>query len=56
MVRLAADEDRLARELLPLCAEDARVGFESSNHYYYVPQDLVEKAVNCRHVLAGLGG
>jgi hypothetical protein len=56
LARLASDEARLAAELLPLCAADARVGFEASNHYYYVPQDLVEKLVNCRHVADLLGG
>ncbi|HEX8912507.1 MAG TPA: hypothetical protein VF796_09110 [Humisphaera sp.] len=55
MKRLAAEESRLARDLLPLAAADARIGFESSNHYFYVPQDLVEKVVNCRHVIDGLG-
>ncbi|HSW00925.1 MAG TPA: hypothetical protein VLI39_12180 [Sedimentisphaerales bacterium] len=26
-------------------------GYEASNHYYYLPLDLVEKAINCRHIL-----
>ena len=27
------------------------MGFEASNHYYYVPLDLVEKMLNCRDLL-----
>ncbi len=40
-----------ARELFALARADSRIGFESSNHYYYVPQDLIEKAINCDYVL-----
>jgi hypothetical protein len=40
-------EIRGARELFDLCRSDARLGFEASNHYYYVPLDLVETVVNC---------
>jgi hypothetical protein len=25
--------------------------FEASDHYYYLPLDLMEKVVNCRHIL-----
>jgi hypothetical protein len=49
--RVVADEMKLARALFTLAREDSRVGYEASNHYYYLPQDLVEKFVNCRHVL-----
>jgi len=41
----------LAKRLLALQSRDARLGFEASNHYFYVPQDLLEKVVNCRHLL-----
>jgi hypothetical protein len=37
----------LARELFTLTQHDSRIGFEASNHYYYVPLDLVEKVINC---------
>jgi hypothetical protein len=40
-----------ARELFSLARRDSRVGFEASNHYYYLPQDLVEKVINCQHLL-----
>jgi hypothetical protein len=27
------------------------IAFEASNNYYYRPADLLEKIVNCRHLL-----
>lgn len=41
----------LARRLYAIQLLDARIGFEASNQYYYVPIDLVEKVLNCRHHL-----
>jgi hypothetical protein len=49
--RVASDEIAAARELFTLTRADSRVGYEASNHYYYLPQDLVEKVINCRDVL-----
>lgn len=43
-----------AKEMLELTRQDSRFGYESSNHYYYIPQDLREKILCCRDVLAGL--
>jgi hypothetical protein len=54
MRRLATDEITLAQELLPLVLADSRLGYESSNHYFYLPQDLLEKIINCRHILNSL--
>jgi hypothetical protein len=47
MVRILDDEIALARELFTLTQADSRIGFEASNHYFYVPLDLVEKVINC---------
>lgn len=47
-------EIKLARELYDLVREDSRIGFEPSCQYFYLPQDLVEKVVNCRWALANL--
>jgi hypothetical protein len=47
------EEMRAAKELFTLARRDARVGFEASNHYDYVPQDLVEKVINCQYLLDG---
>jgi len=41
------EEIAIARSLCALQSRDSRIGFEASNQYYYVPQDLVEKVLNC---------
>ena len=43
-------EIELARQLFALAQEDSKIGFEASNHYYYMPLDLVEKVINCRWI------
>lgn len=48
--RIVKDEETAAVELYRLCREDSRIGFEASNQYYYLPQDLIEKVLNCREV------
>lgn len=40
-----------AHRLYAIQSADARIGFEASNQYYYVPMDLIEKVVNCYDVL-----
>ena len=30
---------------------DSRLGFEASNHYFFVPVDLAEKMLNCQDLL-----
>jgi hypothetical protein len=45
------DEMETARRLFALTLDDSRIGFEASNHYYYLPLDLVEKVVNCQYIL-----
>jgi len=49
--KVLLDEIQTARRHFALTCEDSRIGFEASNHYYYLPLDLVEKVVNCRHIL-----
>lgn len=51
MRTLLESESRAARDLYTLQLQDARLGFEASNHYYYLPQDLQEKVLNCQHLL-----
>ena len=53
--KIVLSELATAKKLLPLVKADARIGYESSNQYYYIPQDLVEKVLCCRQILAGLG-
>lgn len=45
------DELELARRLLATQSRDARIGFEATNQYYYVREDLLEKVINCRDLL-----
>jgi hypothetical protein len=47
----ATAEIQTAKRLFTLVCQDSRIGFEASNHYYYLPLDLVEKVVNCDYVL-----
>ena len=41
-------EITLAQQLFRLTSDDSRIGFEPSCQYFYLPLDLVEKAINCR--------
>jgi hypothetical protein len=45
-------EIALAHELYTLAQSDSAIGFEPSCQYFYLPQDLVEKVVNCRWILS----
>lgn len=47
-LRLEAD---MAGQLHRLQSGDSRIGYEASNHYFYVPLDLVEKVLNCRWLM-----
>ena len=44
------EELELAVILYRLMAEDARIGFEASNHYFYTRNDLREKILNVEHL------
>ena len=48
-------EITFARQLFVLTRRDSRIGFEASNQYYYVPQDLIEKVINCESLSRTLG-
>lgn len=51
--RILKSEIQLAKELYKTCNKDSRIGFEATNQYYYIPQDLIEKVVNCEMILSG---
>jgi hypothetical protein len=55
MRKALADEIDSARKLFTLTRQDSRIGYEASNHYYYVPLDMVEKVLNCREIMGRLG-
>ncbi|RAJ91111.1 hypothetical protein LX87_05328 [Larkinella arboricola] len=44
-------EITLAKRMAQLQGDDSRLGFEASNHYFYVCNDLAEKVINCRDLL-----
>jgi hypothetical protein len=54
MREIAARELSTAKALLPLVQADSRIGYECSNHYFYTPQDVREKILCCRAILAAL--
>ncbi|NMC19918.1 MAG: hypothetical protein GYA33_05795 [Thermogutta sp.] len=55
LLAVVEDELVLAKRLFTLASADSRLGFEASNHYFYVPGDLLEKIVNCEDILSRLG-
>jgi hypothetical protein len=54
MKDIARDEINLAIKMYQISKEDSRIGFEASNHYYYLPLDFVEKVINCEYILSYL--
>ncbi len=50
--RVLQEEIKLANRLWFIQQADSRIGFEASNQYFYIPQDLAEKVLNCRDLLA----
>ena len=54
MKRLAQVELERAKRFLPIVRADSRIGFESSNQYFYVPIDIIEKIVGCRLIVDSL--
>ena len=52
IMRESAEQELLtAKRLYVLAKADPRIGFEASNHYYYLPVDLLEKVVNCEFAI-----
>lgn len=49
--RLLKAEIETAKKMHALQSIDSRLGFEASNHYFYIPGDLVEKVINCEYLL-----
>lgn len=54
LIPILEDEMALAKRLMAAQTTDARIGFESSNHYSYTPNLLVEKILNCQAILKSL--
>ncbi len=49
--RIVQEEIALAREMFTLARGNSCIGFEAASQYFYLPLDLVEKVINCRHIL-----
>ncbi len=54
MIKVVRQEIDMARQLYRITKEDSRIGFESTNHYWFVPNDLVEKVISCRQIIEEL--
>lgn len=50
MAQCLEKEKEHVRQILPLAKKDPKVGYESSNQYFYLPIDLVEKMLNINEV------
>ena len=46
------DEINLAVKEWNIMRADSRIGYEASNHYFFVQNDLIEKVINCEYILA----
>jgi hypothetical protein len=54
LIGLVENELELARQLHALARADSRLGYEASNHYFFLPNDLVEKVISCEQLLEQL--
>jgi len=48
---IGVDERTLTKRLIKLVSEDAKIGFEMTNHYYYDQNTLFEKLLNLEYIL-----
>ena len=51
VISMLKEERELLRRLYRLASEDARVGYEASNHYYFTQNNLIEKFVNIENLI-----
>jgi hypothetical protein len=54
LIALAEAEIELARKQYDVARGQSTIGYEASNHYYYLPLDLAEKVLNCQSVISRL--
>jgi hypothetical protein len=55
IIQLLEEERELARRLYALAAQDACVGYEASNHYYFTQNHFLEKFINIEQLLEKFG-
>ena len=51
MRRFAKAELERAKAYWPIVRADSRIGYESSNHYFFIPRDVLEKILSCLRLL-----
>ena len=51
IIKNLQSEIDLSMRLAEIQSKDSRIGFEASNHYFYVPHDLYEKVLNCNYLI-----
>lgn len=51
IIKILKREEKTAKRLLDCVLKDARVGFETSNHYFYTERNLIEKIICVRQLL-----
>ena len=55
MVALAKSELETAKRMLSLMNENAAIGYEAANHYYFSKGQLIEKILNCNYLIDTYG-
>ncbi|MDR2706512.1 MAG: hypothetical protein LBC02_12095 [Planctomycetaceae bacterium] len=48
---ILTNELPIAKEMYRLAKSDSRIGYESSNHYFYIPIDIAEKIISIKYFL-----
>jgi hypothetical protein len=56
MRKACVAERQLIEDAMKVVTHDSSIGYESSNHYFYLPIDLVEAQISIRHVERWLEG
>lgn len=51
LTNMLVQERELADELFVIQSQDSRIGYEATNHYFYVPMDLLESQLNSDYLL-----
>lgn len=50
-IEAAKDEITVAKEMVKLMNQNAAIGYEAANHYYFSKGQIVEKIVNCNYII-----
>lgn len=50
IITVIDEEIKIAKVLYEIVKKDSRIGYEASNHYYYIDRDLQEKIINCEYL------